>query len=869
MDNDVDFYNQPHPSNLYVGDLCLDNRAFGQYEYGNYTDDCPPNCYDTSAYNYPDLDCEWGDCWEGYPMVVQEPWYNYSDTGGLYGEAIPQVNYYQFAPPWGYLPWSPQVMNDWKENWNGPLQPRGDCTMHCNPENIGCHKLAFVGGLGTRWGNHDIGGTVSSVLPFCGSDVATIPPVRGENDEGWVWVKDWVQSGGKLVILSESLNGGGAGCRREHNFREFQDGYLGPADYGDGRRLNWSCMYDDWWELVKDPNDSENQYGLEENYPYSVVEQQLREFAFFCGDDGEGNPEFYSVCNSDTESNEVSRCVEEGYEPVINNIEYDETGEFPKQCCQRTYAPFKKISTVPWPWPWSLLGISGEEYPFSMNTSVAGGLVPKNGGKKLAGSCDSPACTAVYKQNGLGAVIVIYDSSVFGAKATQVPIGWYENAAQHPSNTENLTAEQLKLKDCNNDFWKFLCEEFISTGAEGYECNEGTVFWDEFLKPYNENQCMIDAGTAACCLPDGSCIDTNVWDCFREKGRWQGAERFNPAGIAGSPYDTDMNAGAGQQKFFEGTCNAKCDQLSESCQELDKGSCCLTMYNDSGQWIGYQPLDSTDGSPGECGSEFSDVYDYECTCRTKELGYCRYGPGCGGEGQVLFYTNSCEDWCTTFEPEPPECETNADCPEQNCCVEGECIYCSGDMCETNADCPEQKCCNDGYCVDCGPECLDDDECPDGEICVDGYCVEDDEDEVTTEEPADDGGEEEEICPCGGTFPDCNGPPPGQCGGDDECPYGKCCTNWVDGGFPDCPQSYCQSCACGEAGGDYCPDGGCCNDEAECGPCQQEDELCCAMVIAECIAQGGQDCSCGTCEGMPDCDMCDCYYSNNGYSCYSG
>lgn len=48
-------------------------------------------------------------------------------------------------------------------------------------------------------------------------------------------------------------------------------------------------------------------------------------------------------------------------------------------------------------------------------------------------------------------------------------------------------------------------------------------------------------------------------------------------------------------------------------------------------------------------------------------------------------------------PEPPECVTDADCPEGYVCVNGICVL-EGPECVTNADCPTGYICVNGVCV---------------------------------------------------------------------------------------------------------------------------------------------------------------------------
>jgi hypothetical protein len=105
-----------------------------------------------------------------------------------------------------------------------------------------------------------------------------------------------------------------------------------------------------------------------------------------------------------------------------------------------------------------------------------------------------------------------------------------------------------------------------------------------------ENLCLK---TAACALPDGSCIETNVWDCFEQTdneritpGVWHGSETIHPQGHGGEKCKT-------------------CDEIAN--EEFPLGVCCVTF-------------------PAECGencclSEYTkhpfsgdQMYQYECEC---------------------------------------------------------------------------------------------------------------------------------------------------------------------------------------------------------------------------------------------------------------
>ena len=159
-----------HPDNLHYGNLCWHNGEEG-WEY------------------YPE-ECEWNSCWNEYP----EPEYFDHD------KIIPKSTFYQYDSPMGLLPWSPQAFTDWIDNWEGPLLPKGACTMNCTlgaEGNLGCHKLAFVGAIGKNFGSQN-GNT--DKFPLCGSDIVTVPPPESD----WPEIREWVRSGGKLIVMGES-----------------------------------------------------------------------------------------------------------------------------------------------------------------------------------------------------------------------------------------------------------------------------------------------------------------------------------------------------------------------------------------------------------------------------------------------------------------------------------------------------------------------------------------------------------------------------------------------------------------------------------------------------------------------------------------
>ena len=636
---------------------CGNNPCNGtEYQYEDTSGSCPVCALGTTSYS----DVKY---WYGFPPPTEPsieemeeiphvgdvchrgPFGNFDDSNACteYDECEPNLLPPQFldagGTDMGVFPWSlsssvnrteNNMLGDGWLNWiehGSPLKPKGNCTMKCTQENIGCHSIAFVGALSLRVPlQHNI----------------TIP-----EENTWEWTRDWVESGGKVVIYTFGQSGFFTGDDIYYTTTRKLDQSLG---------CNIGC--DDDSDIL---NEEEIQLSRDE------VKEKLKSFATFVS----GGEEFFK----------------EGEEEI------DEPFNFPvyggpngtQYCCQRTKPPFVKQDS------------NGDLASFSYHTDKGQGLLPVNEGQVLIGSCDSQDCTAIWKQFGDGAVIVIAHSAsgIGGA-----PWGWFAGGPFTDSDD----------KYYNNHFWKFLCEEFLTGNQADEECDgisllDNINIDDPSASNYEENACLP---TAACCLADGTCENLNLYQCSKKFGKWSGKcyrDGANPI-----IYEDYCNRDYESQDIQDWCCPS-CEELVEPCKE-ELGPCCLTPPQ------GIQFNVCTGIKPQwECCKDFREgdyLYyswnDCEGECTGGECVECEDEIGCGSGppcavGTICCEDGTCQENCNSGCGDGPPCENGLICCEGDVggiCQE-ECI--TGDVCcmciETDEDCvceclgnlTKDECCN--------------------------------------------------------------------------------------------------------------------------------------------------------------------------------
>ena len=752
-----------HPDNLHYGNLCW-HPGEKDWEF------------------YPE-ECEWNVCWNEYPDYFGYPF------------PVPESTFYQYDSPMGLLPWSPQAFTDWIDNWEGPLLPKGDCTMHCtlgSEGNLGCHKLAFVGAIGKNFGsqhaNTDGAGEMKG--PLCGSDIVTVPPPESD----WPEIREWVRSGGKLIVMGESSGSPmeGTECKEKIGF------FNGDSTYYTDR-----CLDDLSGEAPLQLD------GLE-------VAELLRNFALYCAqqEDEEEIEEFFKF--RDDEYYDEER--DENYINTFEAFELEDDVATTISCCQRSKRPFLKRDS--------------EEDPsksFSFHCSSSSGLLPKGKGKGLVGHCNGEGCTVVWKPNGAGAVVVVYDSNVWGATNSQIPMSWWENETLHPEI--QLDAETLKLRACNNDFWRFMCEDFLDGEMPNYSCTESDSYWDN-KEPDNytsENPCLP---TAPCCLPNEVCLDdVTVWECFKHvdengnrlPGIWHGPSAVHPSGVG----SCDLTCG-------DITCEPQekklCCSLAEGCSQssLQGPDCCLSEGKgfDGGNLVykyeccelakaaGYEPSDVEDMWT-LTGDEYGDSGDSCDACYV--IGACCYPYGC----EEVVRQHVCEKTFGIFQGPNSVCNPDP-CVGACCCWDS--FECYDDF--TEDDC--MSACGEDAWQQAGSVCGDNDVIcgfpTEGACCLDtGECT-----ILTPKNCAAQGGVFDGI---GSLCADVDCPQPGACclseGG---CTYGLETSCDADAGDAWQGAGY----SCGDVD---CPGvdvTACCIDDGENAGCENCQEL----TDTQCDAEGG-------------------------------
>ena len=473
-----------------------------------------------------------------------------------------------------------------------------------------------------RCHNIAFSGMLSTRNPNGGSDAEGSMDITIPMEGDWDWVKNWVFNGGKLVIFPP---------KRDLNYSELFVNYRN-IDLSLG--CNISC----------------DNIGQEENISLSFVEvrQRLLNFASYCS----GGEEFFEY-------------GEENISPEPHTYR-----------CYQTNKPFVKVDE------------HGIERNFRYRTGGCDGIITKRKGKALIGATESyeynatgepitkksTECIAVFKQYGEGAVVVFGGHNPYSVGGPPWSFGGWGEIGPHDSSVYN------------NDFWKFMGEEFLGEHVPDENCTsisliETIDLENPIASNYENNPCLP---IAACCLPDGECENLNVYECSSKFGGWSGKcyrGGQNPDNYEGMCNNTES-------ENIQDWCCPTCEELEIPC-ESSLGPCCLIQEvenQDLGEHIctGLKPQ-------WECCKDFRD-----------------------GDDLFEYGWNECGDECGTEEEECESC-IDVNCGDGGPCAEFE-ICCSDGFCKTTCDhCGENNACEDGLL------CCDDGECRESCENVLGIC----------------------------------------------------------------------------------------------------------------------------------------------------
>jgi hypothetical protein len=252
---------------------------------------------------------------------------------------------------------------------------------------------------------------------------------------------------------------------------------------------------------------------------------------------------------------------------------------------------------------------------------------------------------------------------------------------------------------------------------------EGGILWARQQKDANPDEAaivvLVTDGEPNGCLENPDSIEQIVTDGFQNEG-----VPIYAVGLEGSGV-TLMNqiatAGGTNDAFFIGSMNGEAEllaamldiaQQSIQCsipipepagnEILDPELVRIEYLTGSGETILVPQVDDV----SECGAEGGWYYDDNAN--PSSITFC--SATCGTVQLDVEATVDVALGC--------ECETDADCPGDNLCVDHKCI----DPCTDDSQCPFEHICIAGRCTpEQGDECKVDADCPFGLRCIGGQC----------------------------------------------------------------------------------------------------------------------------------------------------